>query len=136
MMFLIATAFTGCATIHKPVKPEDKPEVIYRGTAHGDATIVDVERPDDLQVAPYPGDYAPPDIISTPGGWYAPSGLKGSLPRLGTMVVVSTSDPSGIPADATANKIVECPKDRERRTVAEQAACTELDVERAAAKTK
>ncbi|MBI5794436.1 hypothetical protein HZA87_05170 [Candidatus Uhrbacteria bacterium] len=156
---LIFLALVGCATIHKPVG-EEAPVITYWGTARGAATIADAERSYDLAqsamdkgvptsllksddtvmfsagngygygVYQGPGGYAPPDIVSTPGGWYAPSGLKGSLPTLGTMVVVSTSEsPASVPTD-TSGGIVPCPK-YIRRTVAEQAACAERDAKHA-----
>jgi hypothetical protein len=65
--------------------------------------------------------YAAPDIVSVPGGWYAPTGAGSSLPVLGQTVV------SGIPADSGTSRIVPCPTDRPVANVAEQAACTSVD---------
>lgn len=154
-MPLLIMAFTGCATIHKPVDPEDKPVVTYVGTAQGAALLIQAQdtgpydlakdamekgQPVSLQKTDdsvsfsagsgysgywETGGYAPPDVVSTPDGWYVPTGFSGSLPRLGTTVVAS------VPPDTAINKIVECPKNRERATVAEQAACNEVDVARA-----
>lgn len=147
MRFLILSALVGCATIHQ-TSGEESPVVNYIGTAHGAAILakaqdqrpydlaqsamdkgqpVSLTRTDDLVqfnasygwgVYPATGGYAPADVISTQDGWYAPTGLSGSLPTLGTTVVTS------VHTDAS-DGIVPCPTDHKRRTVAEQAACAE-----------
>lgn len=72
-----------------------------------------------------PMGYALPDIVSV-DGWYARTGAGHVLPRLGETVVAD------MPFDDidVQSGIVVCPKDRIRRTVAEQAACAEADITR------
>jgi hypothetical protein len=150
MRFFLLMALVGCATIHKPVAPEDEPVVTYFGTASGAATIVRAQGSIDLAhdamdngLSPalmntdrlmsftagstYPGyasgswGYAPVDVTSTVGGWYAPTGYGSSLPKLGTTVTDG----------AKSGMIVPCPKGRDRTTPAEQAACAEIDATQA-----
>ncbi|MFA4845832.1 MAG: hypothetical protein WC654_04715 [Patescibacteria group bacterium] len=160
MRYFIFTAFMGCATIHQPVG-EDPPVVTYVGTAQGAALIIDAQntRPYDLAesamekgmspsltrtddfvgfsagnsygygVYPGLGGYASADVVSTTDGWYAPTGFGSSLPRLGTTVV------AGVHGNAS-DGIVPCPTGRRRSTVAEQAACTEIDAKIALTRTK
>ena len=157
MRFLILVTLVGCATIRKPSDPEDPPVVTYVGTAEGAALLIQAQdtRPYDLaedamekgmttslqktddsvsfsagssyQNVQGQGGYAPADVVSTPNGWYAPTGAGSSLPTLGTTVVAS------VPTDAAGSKIVECPKAREPETVAEQAAFADAEVARALA---
>ncbi|MFA4846123.1 MAG: hypothetical protein WC654_06220 [Patescibacteria group bacterium] len=162
MRVLVLMTLVSCATVRKPSDPEGPPVVTYVGTAQGAALIIDAQntRPYDLAESAMekgmpttltktdesvnfsagnsygygvsPGGYAPADVVSTTGGWYAPTGFQGSLPPLGTTVVTSQSDGlAGVPTDTTANKIVPCPPDRAPATVAEQAACATSDVDRA-----
>lgn len=67
--------------------------------------------------------YAAPDIVSTPGGWYAQTNAGSSLPVLGQRVVGSTPSTTS-PA---ASDLVPCPTDRPVANVAEQAACTSAE---------
>ncbi len=155
MHLLILAALVGCAIIHKPVG-EESPVVTYFGTAKGATEIVDAQRSFDLAdtameknmpvslvrsddftgfsagnsygVYPGTGGYAAADVVSTMSGWYTGTGAGSSLPTLGTTVVASVPAGDG--------KIVPCPEGRDRVSVAEQAACAEIDAGRAFAALK
>ncbi|MBI4437795.1 hypothetical protein HY631_02485 [Candidatus Uhrbacteria bacterium] len=141
MSFFMLAAF-GCAVIHPPVGSEPA-VVTYLGPARGAVGIIEAQdgRPYSLAqsaldkgypvslvkskgfvgFAASPGyaigpglpGYVSADVVSTPGGWYMPTGVGSSLPPLGAPV-----------ADALPwSSIAKCPRGRDPATAAEQSAC-------------
>lgn len=153
----LLASLTGCATLSHQ-DPKTGLEITYTGSAHGAARLVHATDPRSFDLAEqamdkgmatsltrkkngdvrfsagygnvgyYPtgsvGGYAPANTGYIPGQGFVTGPPQSMLPPLATTVVTT-----GVPTQSIGGAIVPCPTDRERQTVAEQAACAEEAVD-------